>query len=113
MPMPRPGQLDGLRGHLPPGRGHMVLVVVLCALGVALLTVGAILLIRQQTESRHDPAPPAPTGAPSQPGQSTTKPAGGGSSTGPAPGPAGLHYPNIAAAPAARVHPYDNNLRTQ
>jgi eukaryotic-like serine/threonine-protein kinase len=87
------------------GRGRTVLVVLLCVLGIALLTIGAILLIRQQNQDRQSPPPPGQTGAPA--------PSGGGKpadpdpgahipSSGPAPGPAGLRH--------GTTHPYAGTL---
>jgi serine/threonine protein kinase len=45
----------------PNARGRMLVVVLLCVLGIALLTTGAIMLVRNQSDNR-----PGPTGTPAE-----------------------------------------------
>jgi eukaryotic-like serine/threonine-protein kinase len=100
------------------GRGRTILVVLLCLLGIALLTIGAILLIHQQNQDRNDPAPPARTavtgpansGKPADPAPGQHDP-----TSGPAPGPAGLRHTaaDVPVFGAARARQNDNNMRTQ
>ena len=140
-PLRPTGPPTGAVPHQPypnrPGRGRTALVVLLCVIGIALLTVGAILLIKQQNQDRPSPSgTPGQTGAPNRPA---------GNNPGPDPGAqipssgsptrlhrttanpyagslhlTGAHHPSgnpaLGAARvfgAARAHQNDDNLRTQ